>query len=342
MTKKLNEVISIIIPTFKSEKTIGYCLESVIKQSYHNFVCLIIDYNCDNKTKEVVNKYAIKDNRIKYILSPNKGAAAQREYGISLVETDYVCFLDSDDIFDKDFIYVLYTNITNYKLDIVQCEKTNVESIDDANTLQSTKKNIVEKCKVLKLSNINNIRENIRYISLHTKMVKTALAKASLKYYNHKNNIESWEDTIITYFILYNCDSIGIIESTLYYQINNPNSFTHTQVIDNKYWIDSQKVVKTLLTINKEAKHIYNKKQNTIYATFSFASILMQKFNTSYKIFKRVFQEYRSDSKQYFNLKLIRCCENEFSVSEKVIAFAYKYNISLLAFYAIKRLRDLK
>ena len=92
--------VSVIIPLYNEEKYITACVESVINQTYKNLEIIIVDdKSTDNSLKIVKN---IKDKRIKIIsLKKNAGVANARNKGVEAATGDYICFLDSDDFWDK-------------------------------------------------------------------------------------------------------------------------------------------------------------------------------------------------------------------------------------------------
>ncbi len=97
------DLVSIITPTYNSAKFIGETIESVLKQSYENWEMIIIDDCSTDNTKEIIEKYAAIDERIKYyILDKNYGAAIARTKAMELASGKYIAFLDSDDLWYED------------------------------------------------------------------------------------------------------------------------------------------------------------------------------------------------------------------------------------------------
>ncbi len=91
--------VAVILPTYNRADRICASIESVLAQSYQNFVLLIIDDASSDDTSAVVSRY--RDGRIRYYRSDrNQGAAAARNLGLSYVPGDvsYIAFEDSDDI----------------------------------------------------------------------------------------------------------------------------------------------------------------------------------------------------------------------------------------------------
>jgi glycosyltransferase involved in cell wall biosynthesis len=92
----MNELVSVIIPTYNRAHTIVRALNSILNQTYHHIEVIIVDDGSTDNTEAVVNN--MYDHRINYIKHPsNKGAAAARNTGIQHSRGEYIAFQDSDD-----------------------------------------------------------------------------------------------------------------------------------------------------------------------------------------------------------------------------------------------------
>lgn len=91
--------LTIIIPTYNSEKTIAETLESIVEQNVNGIECLIIDGNSTDKTVNIVKTYAIKYSFIKYISEPDNGIYDAMNKGIAIAKGNYLYFMGSDDVF---------------------------------------------------------------------------------------------------------------------------------------------------------------------------------------------------------------------------------------------------
>ena len=89
--------ITVIIPTHNRAKLIGKTIESVLEQTYKANEILIIDDGSIDNTKEIVASYDVQ-----YIYQENKGVSNARNEAIKLASNDWICFLDSDDIWEKE------------------------------------------------------------------------------------------------------------------------------------------------------------------------------------------------------------------------------------------------
>ena len=97
----MNELVSIIMPSYNTGKFIQETINSVKNQTYNNWELIIVDDGSTDNTDEVVR--AIKDDRIKYIKNKvNKGAAISRNIALREAKGKWIAFLDSDDLWKED------------------------------------------------------------------------------------------------------------------------------------------------------------------------------------------------------------------------------------------------
>jgi len=104
-----NPFFTIIIPSYNRAEVLPLTIKSVIKQTYTNWELIIVDDGSTDNTKQIVNR--ISDNRIKYIYQENSERSAARNNGINHSKGKWVIFLDSDDSFEINHLYVLKTRI---------------------------------------------------------------------------------------------------------------------------------------------------------------------------------------------------------------------------------------
>lgn len=89
-------MISVIIPTFNRHESIRKAIHSVLKQTYQDVECLVVDDGSTDDTEAIVK--TIKDSRVNYIrYEKNQGACYARNVGIEQALGEYIAFQDSDD-----------------------------------------------------------------------------------------------------------------------------------------------------------------------------------------------------------------------------------------------------
>ncbi len=114
------DLVTIIVPIYNSEKTIGKTIESIINQTYNNLEILLIDDCSQDDSVKVCKKYADIDKRIQIIKKEkNSGVSNTRNIGISEAKGEYISFVDADDIVENDFIELSVNISKNTGSDIV-------------------------------------------------------------------------------------------------------------------------------------------------------------------------------------------------------------------------------
>lgn len=99
----VDNLVSIIMPTYNCGKFIAETLDSVKAQTYQNWEVVIVDDCSTDNTKQIVDSYIVNDPRIKYhCLETNSGAAVARTKAMELATGQYIAFLDSDDLWTPD------------------------------------------------------------------------------------------------------------------------------------------------------------------------------------------------------------------------------------------------
>lgn len=96
---------SIIVPNYNSQNTIKETLFSIEIQTYKKWECLVVDDHSSDKSLEIIKKFCSKNSKFKFIrLKKNEGVSKARNTGINHSKGKFICFLDSDDIWEKDFL----------------------------------------------------------------------------------------------------------------------------------------------------------------------------------------------------------------------------------------------
>ena len=111
--------LSIIIPTYNSEKYIENLLDSISIQDYDNYEVIIVNDGSTDNTLNIINNYSKKNKRIKCITIDNSGPGNARKVGFENSKGDLLFFLDSDDYLPFNDVFKKITDIyenTNFDL----------------------------------------------------------------------------------------------------------------------------------------------------------------------------------------------------------------------------------
>ena len=93
----MQPLVSIIVPVYNAEKTIGRCIESILGQEYINFELLLMDDGSKDESGKICDSFAKNDTRIRVIHKENSGVSDTRNLALDLAQGKYVQFLDADD-----------------------------------------------------------------------------------------------------------------------------------------------------------------------------------------------------------------------------------------------------
>lgn len=111
--------ITIFTPAYNRVEKLKKCFLSLKKQTFKNFIWLIVDDGSKDKTNEIVKKFEKEaDFKIEYYYKKNGGKHTAHNFAVKKCTTDYFLILDSDDILESNAIEVL-----NKKIQLIEGEK---------------------------------------------------------------------------------------------------------------------------------------------------------------------------------------------------------------------------
>ncbi|MEA3512624.1 MAG: glycosyltransferase family A protein [Campylobacterota bacterium] len=93
--------ISVIIPTYNRAGFLKKTIQSILNQTYKVNEIIIVDDGSTDTTKDILKQF---ENNIIYIYQNNSGVSSARNKGLKYAKNDWICFLDSDDIWEKSKI----------------------------------------------------------------------------------------------------------------------------------------------------------------------------------------------------------------------------------------------
>lgn len=136
ITKVSNEKkISIIVAIYNSEKFLEKLLLSIINQTYSNIEVILVDDGSPDKSGDICDRFAEKDNRIKVIHKKNGGTCDARNAGLGVVTGDYLMIVDGDDWLEDDCVEYLYSIAESTKSDMSM--SVNVFTTRDRNQIEN-------------------------------------------------------------------------------------------------------------------------------------------------------------------------------------------------------------
>lgn len=95
--------VSVVIPTYNRAYCVGDAIRSVLEQTYKDFEIIVIDDGSTDNTSEVLAEFG---GKIRVIRQENAGVSAARNAGIRVARGQWIAFLDSDDVWEHEKLYV--------------------------------------------------------------------------------------------------------------------------------------------------------------------------------------------------------------------------------------------
>lgn len=114
-------MISIIVPVYRSEKTLGKCLESLMAQTFSDIEIICVVDGSPDRCGEICDHYADTDPRIQVIKRENGGVSSARNRGIKEASGEYLMFVDSDDTVEADYCEKMWNTYQKTEADLVIC-----------------------------------------------------------------------------------------------------------------------------------------------------------------------------------------------------------------------------
>jgi len=110
--------VSIIMAVYNTAEFLPETLESILAQTFGEFEVVCVNDGSTDGSAEILREYAAKDPRVVVIDQENLGGTRAREVGLGLARSEYVWFVDSDDVIPASSLAALHTSLVEAGADI--------------------------------------------------------------------------------------------------------------------------------------------------------------------------------------------------------------------------------
>jgi len=254
-----DDLVSVVIPVYNSEKFLAESIESVLNQSYENIEIIAIDDGSTDSSSEILQKHS---DRIIILSQKNQGLASALIAGISKMNGKWFKLLSPDDVLYPNAIKILVNEAK--KLPENTLVYSNWEIIDENN----------EKLRDFSESNYNNLSNfdfNVRLldgqqINVNTTLIPKLLFKKGCSFQDLENPIAIDYDFFLRAGILYNTKFFLISQNLLRYRISE-NQLSHKKITQSLSYLSKirqdilSKLDKSEQTKYQDALENYAKKK---------------------------------------------------------------------------------
>lgn len=215
----MDELVSVIIPVYKTEKFLDHCIQSVVNQTYSALEIILIDDGSPDQCPEICDLWKEKDERIKVFHQTNAGGGAARNLALDKAKGEFVIFIDSDDYIAPCMIDFFYKQFQE-EIDIVECGYC----ITEEETAKFDEEN---ESYIWKLFNAEEaLRENIRNQIFRQLIWNKMYRKRVIEDVRFPEQ-KSIDDEFWTYRVLGNARKLLYTNKVLYAYRQQENSVMH-------------------------------------------------------------------------------------------------------------------
>ncbi len=200
--------VSVIIPVFNAEKTIGGILDKLINQDYKNIEVIAVNDGSKDDSLKVIKEISAKDKRILIVDQRNAGVSAARNVGISKATGEFITFIDADDDFSENLITELVAASSD-DVDFVMCGM----SVNGKEVV--AKESIVEGRKSIVSYVLSSLLTKNLFYGPYCKLFRRNLIEDFDL--NFPENVNYGEDTIFVLNYLRHIDKLIVIRVSLYF-----------------------------------------------------------------------------------------------------------------------------
>lgn len=216
--------ISVIIPVYNVSPYIGRCLSSVMRQTYNNFECIIVDdASVDDSMAQCEQMIAGYEGPIRFRIlhhQRNRGISAARNTGTDAAGGDYVLYIDSDDAITDDCIEKLRAPFLHD--DTIDMVMGDYECISAKSQMPFHQRKHI--------SGDYTTNEDVRHCYFESRgMCEAAWNKLVRKDFLVRNGISFregviWEDLLWIFFVLKHLGHLFMISDVTYRKYQSPES----------------------------------------------------------------------------------------------------------------------
>lgn len=214
--------VSIILPCYNVEQFLAKSIQSVLTQTYTDFELLVVIDGSPDKSKQIADKFAETDSRIKVFEKENGGLSDARNYGLERAKGEFVYFMDSDDWVEP--------NLLEDNLKIVEEENLDFVVFGYIQDNEDISGNVLNSVRVFpKVEKYRKGDKDLNIDSYHLGLLGYAWNKLYRRSFIVHNNLRFQKGISLVEDILYNSEIYAISDiicfntESYYHYINRPS-----------------------------------------------------------------------------------------------------------------------
>ena len=218
----MNDLVSIIVPIYNSDKYVKRCIESLINQTKEEIEIILVNDGSTDNSRKIIERF--NDERIIIINQNNGGVTRARMNGFKASMGSYVMFVDADDYLEENAVEVLYNALKRDNVDLVKCNQKKLING------KYVKDNLITKYLLLRKRNpiiYGYLYETICFNSICKQLIRREL----LENIEINYDLKYGEDLRIMLDVIKKVNKVVFITDELYVYNINSDSFTQSNDI---------------------------------------------------------------------------------------------------------------
>ena len=240
--------VSIIVPVYNAQNSIGRCIESILNQDYENIELIAVNDGRKDNSGKILDEYAAKDSRMIVIHKTNSGVSDTRNIAIARASGTYLQFLDADDYIPVDSTKSMVRALEENNVDLVVSDFYRV--VKDNLSLKGS----IVNDKILTRNEYASLMAespaDYYYGVLWNKLYKASIIKDNAMVMD--KDLSFCEDFIFNLEYLMHCSSIYPLQVPVYYYVKTEGSLVSKNISLSKLYNAKTNVFKYYDSFFKE------------------------------------------------------------------------------------------
>lgn len=213
--------IAIIMPVYNGADYLEFSINSVLNQTYKDFQLICVNDNSTDNSLEILKNFQAKDSRIIVLTKDNAGPGVALNYGIKNSKSEYICFLDQDDLYSNDYLETMLFYVEKYQLDICIA---NASFLDENGNINKIPYSAFDE-DFIKINSKQKRKIYLSRVPQWTKIVsRTYLEKYKFLFPGKENKAH---DIPFHIELLFFTNNIGVLNKSLYYHRIHSKQISH-------------------------------------------------------------------------------------------------------------------
>ncbi|CCI81961.1 glycosyltransferase family 2 protein [Lactobacillus hominis] len=250
--------VSVIVPVYNEERYLSDCINSILQQTYKDIELILVDDGSTDRSEKICDQFQANDNRIKVIHKKNGGLISAWKCGVNEAKNDYVCFVDSDDLIQKNHIRDMVDAILKHNVDMVISPVNKIEGDKLSPFIYSLQDGLIENYRDQFLSKILTDLDKVTERKLPPnrwgKLIQKKYILKNLKYVDDR--VTYGEDLSIIFPIFCDISSIYIIKDDNNSYLYRYREGTMVSGFDENRWLSIKLVYSNLKRVINDKKNL--------------------------------------------------------------------------------------